>query len=583
MTTPYQTAPDGAFVVGGGTWNYGQTMNADLARASFEFPMPNPTNMLDLLRLALEQLPLDALKPFADFLGIVDGVFTGVGMAVDAIIDALQLRPVFMAVQEFVDWVAEFFNRIGMGLWSGDWSEFQAWWEGTIIEPIEEAFVQLGNFNIDLGGAIDDIAEGAATIGANIDGFIRGILGWIDSGFNVNIVEQTAADLAATIAGMSAIIAELQKDSTNGSYSGNAVAVNFSSMPPAASLGGDWSQSYPSGSGAGTLGITAGRARYTGTASNRVAFARYTAKQTISDYQKVGAAFATAPSINLFGGDRSYNSIISRCNAAGNTYVFVDLYANEIRLGTTVAGATTLFATTTDFRFKPGAAYWLESGTFGGARIFRVWENKTVLMTYTDASVISQLGADYRYTGMRMMARNNNYLPAQCATFAFYDNTPAAIKGCGWRISRTSGANGNFSVGNNLFPTSWFNTVEYMSPDLLETYDPVNNKIIVPADGWYQVQIIQYGDNGIGPFTGGLMRAGVALNGTVVQLGQPSPSNIAVGYTGFGGAFTVYCQAGDELQPAYGSTWSATGYLENDAGGLGTYWSGTFLGNQKPI
>ena len=92
MTTPNQTSPDGAIVVGGGQWLYGQTVNEDIARANFELPMPTPENMLDLLRIVLESLPIDALQPFADFFGIVDGVFTNVAEAVEAILGSLGER-----------------------------------------------------------------------------------------------------------------------------------------------------------------------------------------------------------------------------------------------------------------------------------------------------------------------------------------------------------------------------------------------------------------------------------------------------------------------------------------------------------
>lgn len=92
MTTPNQTSPDGAIVVGGGQWLYGQTVNEDIARAAFELPMPTPDNMLELLRIVLESLPLEALQPFADFLGVADGLFTLAGDAVEAILGSLGER-----------------------------------------------------------------------------------------------------------------------------------------------------------------------------------------------------------------------------------------------------------------------------------------------------------------------------------------------------------------------------------------------------------------------------------------------------------------------------------------------------------
>lgn len=112
-------APDGAYTIGGGAYNFGQTMTEDLARAAFEFPMPTPANMIELLQLALEQLPLDALKPFQDFLGLANSAFSNVAQAVAAIIASLQQRPIFLTMQEFVHAVT--------GIVNGDWTDFNAW------------------------------------------------------------------------------------------------------------------------------------------------------------------------------------------------------------------------------------------------------------------------------------------------------------------------------------------------------------------------------------------------------------------------------------------------------------------------
>lgn len=104
------TAPDGAYIIGGGTYHFGQTMTEDLARAAFEFPMPTLSNMLQLLRTVLEQLPLDALKPFKGFLGLDDAHFGTVVDAVNEIISSLQQRPIYMALVDFTTWVTDTFQ-----------------------------------------------------------------------------------------------------------------------------------------------------------------------------------------------------------------------------------------------------------------------------------------------------------------------------------------------------------------------------------------------------------------------------------------------------------------------------------------
>ena len=150
MTTPFQAAPDGAITVGGGTWNYGQTMTEDIGRAAFEFPMPTFDNMLDLLRLALERLPIEALQPWADFLGIVDGLFDSVGAAVDAIIGGL-VDNVKMTVQAFDDWLGEFFAPL-----KEVFDQLMEILSGAVVDPINDALAGVVNF---LGNFLTELPE----------------------------------------------------------------------------------------------------------------------------------------------------------------------------------------------------------------------------------------------------------------------------------------------------------------------------------------------------------------------------------------------------------------------------------------
>lgn len=95
MTT---AAPDGAYIIGGGTYHFGQTLTEDLARAAFEFPVPTPANMLELLQTVLATLPFDALKPFKDFLGMDDAHWQSISEAVEAIMQSLQQRPIIATI-----------------------------------------------------------------------------------------------------------------------------------------------------------------------------------------------------------------------------------------------------------------------------------------------------------------------------------------------------------------------------------------------------------------------------------------------------------------------------------------------------
>ena len=181
MTTPNQyTPPDGAFTVGGGAWNYGQTMSESFGRSMFEMEMPTPENMLELLRMALSRLPLDALKPFQGFLGLADEFFDNVGNAVDAIIDGLGLRPVFQTVEAFEAWVLEFFSKLS-GIFTGDIDGFVDWFQQSILSvfswlPLSHLFpkqvnlLKLNNFDSVTDMSETDGWSWDSTVSATADG-----------------------------------------------------------------------------------------------------------------------------------------------------------------------------------------------------------------------------------------------------------------------------------------------------------------------------------------------------------------------------------------------------------------------------
>ena len=112
MTTPYQSSPDGAIVVGGGEYKYSQAVNEAAVRSMFEMENPTPANMVDLLRMSLERLPIEGLQPFANFLGAVDNIFDNIGDAVNSIVTSLTAR-VFQTVEDFNTFLNTLFTNPG--------------------------------------------------------------------------------------------------------------------------------------------------------------------------------------------------------------------------------------------------------------------------------------------------------------------------------------------------------------------------------------------------------------------------------------------------------------------------------------
>ena len=149
------TAPDGAYIIGGGKYHFGQAVTEDLARAAFEFPMPTLGNMIELLRSVLELLPLDALKPFKGFLGLDDAHFGTVVDAVNNIISSLQQRPIFMLLTDFTSWVKDLVQAI-TGVANGDLSMLTTWFQSNVLDQINDIWVQLQSV---LGSIVDFVTN----------------------------------------------------------------------------------------------------------------------------------------------------------------------------------------------------------------------------------------------------------------------------------------------------------------------------------------------------------------------------------------------------------------------------------------
>lgn len=186
MTTP--GPPDGAFVIGGGDYKYGQDLSEAQIRQMFVLPAPNPLNALNLLREQLGRLPLEALQMFKDLIpDPIEAMFETVGGAVDAIMGALTNNPVFLAISTFHDFLNELWNdpaavigSIGQNLVEGlvdlastvgqqvqDFTDFLAelWANpGAVIEQIGQDLVDglqgaLGDLNT-MWNQLGDIVQG---------------------------------------------------------------------------------------------------------------------------------------------------------------------------------------------------------------------------------------------------------------------------------------------------------------------------------------------------------------------------------------------------------------------------------------
>ena len=214
---------------------------------------------------------------------------------------------------------------------------------------------------------------------------------------------------------------------TGSANTGNSATEAFSGYPNGGP-GSKWSSWYSGGLASATIEINAGRLRLPNIVlTNRKGWTRYTAKATQTDYQKVGASFATKPATGLLGAT-AHNRILGRLSnsdgGAGTAYVFGELGETGASLGCNVNGSETVFGTLPSFKFNPGSAYWLQCGVKNAGadalRTYRLYENNALLLERIDSAGRALTGASQRFTGLGF--DNPNLQSANVSSFAMHDN-----------------------------------------------------------------------------------------------------------------------------------------------------------------
>ena len=149
MTTPGQVAPDGAYVIGGGQYKYGQALQEDFVRNLMmgglrNIKLSNIADAVPLIEGALRKLPLDALRMTKVFLlGTTDADYVDVDTAVATIMRSLKVKEVFLtlgAAQALLDNLVSDIVKIFTGHANG-LDALDKWWKdlsallGLLTQP----------------------------------------------------------------------------------------------------------------------------------------------------------------------------------------------------------------------------------------------------------------------------------------------------------------------------------------------------------------------------------------------------------------------------------------------------------------
>ncbi|AXH43630.1 minor tail protein [Mycobacterium phage BigMau] len=213
--------PDGAFVIGGGDYRYGQDMTEDIARSLFQVPDFNPANALLVLPQLLLRLPLEALQKFKDFIpNVLEGAFNTVAGAVDAIMGAIRETP--RVLEQILSYLPQELR---------DELEHAAARIGAVIDAIVQALT--GTLNI--GHTIEDLifsltnirpgAVGGVLGGGSIEETIKRIVDAIVSG----IVGVTG--IGAGISDLQSLIEQISSAAARGGFAWDILGIQNNKKP----------------------------------------------------------------------------------------------------------------------------------------------------------------------------------------------------------------------------------------------------------------------------------------------------------------------------------------------------------------
>lgn len=374
---------------------------------------------------------------------------------------------------------------------------------GSFIPGLDASKITSGSFAqsiiTDLGtrlGGLDTGIQGA------VDGIVNGLLGLGSIGWGQGDANAALAAQAAATAANAAAIAALQSNANQGSNGGQSFFHDFT-LDSNGALPGDFAITYAGAATTISYGVAGGQSDWSGTpptaSQYRTADILY-GKVSDSDYQLIGAVLTSTPgrgyidygaypfSPHSYSQVRVPNSIRGRENAAGDTYIEAmfgmdDATApgaslapnNQLQLACVVSGSRTNWVTTT-YTPKANTAYYLQCGTSGGLRIYRILEGAalTPILTFSEVGTTSQVGASYRQAGAFVKSNNSAgngvAKSSPMSAFLLRDNLPATFIGSvgrAYRSTTTATRAYNTTIPTPAeFDPGTFDTMAFITPDL---------------------------------------------------------------------------------------------------------------------
>lgn len=302
-------------------------------------------------------------------------------------------------------------------------------------------------------------------------------------------------------------------------------------------------------------------------------------RHTRTPYQRIGMTIAVRMST---GSQFTHIDIYGRASDDKTKWCRFTWKANGVvQLWYKNGGAITQLGTDATGQGVPsvGSNLWMDCGTTGGINVYRLYNGTKIIKTVTDTGHVideTQLGAGWG------QFNNFNNLPGKITQWSIADNQVPTVVGTTFRAYRGTATGISKSSGEAVFPANTFDTVDYISSDLV--WDASQCKITATKPGTYLVGM----RIGLSTVIGQNEQWNTALfkNGTLVSRGEgwigheeTSTANDNENRLSFagGGMMSVYLNGTtDYIQFGFnnGSSKSVVG----DTGGVKTWVTATRIG-----
>lgn len=329
------------------------------------------------------------------------------------------------------------------------------------------------------------------TLGALVDGATNALSGASQTasevvGVGVEVAKNTMENLFEMLTATTRKVQALEAQNTANVVGGRQFNVNFADYPDGAFPSGLFNITY-SGAGNGVLQITSGKANWaTGNNGYRRATMQFPL-QTLTSFQVVRGTMASPPS----QGTNVRIWSVGRANASMTDYVFARGYCTGFLqykgdIGVVRGGVETVWAAGIALTWSLDLRVIMGVGTnprrhmvLSGDQI--VWDG----MEPSDPTKQSYVDASHLYWGA-VTETNAGVVPGNVAGASVVDNAPPALVGTTMRSSKRTGGDMTISSGQQPVPSNFYETVDYISPDLI--YRPGTNcEVEVTKQGTYIV------------------------------------------------------------------------------------------------